>query len=147
MSFEEAEKLKIDYSLGKLDAEATRSLHEFFREDCHVWQGGVELSLAEFSDTDLLPTKIFLCGGGSGLPGIREALLSNDWSSGLPFAKTPQVSFLQPRDIVRITDATGVLSNPQDITPMGLVNLALHLAGEEKSLAGMLRRAMESVQK
>lgn len=112
-----------------------------------MWQGGIELSLAEFSDTDLLPTKIFLCGGGSGLPGIREALLSEEWSNNLPFAKTPQVSFLQPHDIVRMSDATGVLSNPQDITPMGLANLALHLADEEKSLAGMLRRAMDTVQR
>lgn len=147
MTFEEAEKLKINYSLGKLDAEATTALHDFFREDCRVWQGGIELSLAEFSDTDLLPTKIFLCGGGSGLPGIREALLSEEWSNNLPFAKTPQVSFLQPHDIVRMSDATGVLSNPQDITPMGLANLALHLADEEKSLAGMLRRAMDTVQR
>lgn len=147
MSFEEAEKLKINYSLGKLDKEATEALHEFFREDCRVWQGGVELSLAEFSDTDLLPTKIFLCGGGSGLPGIREALLSQEWMENLPFSKPPQVSFLQPHDIIRITDSTGILSNPQDITPMGLANLALHLANEEKSLAGMLRRAMDMVQR
>ncbi|QQS21291.1 MAG: pilus assembly protein PilM [Candidatus Moraniibacteriota bacterium] len=147
MSFEEAEKLKVNYSLGKLDQETSTALHEFFREDCRVWQGGVELSLAEFSDTDLLPTKIFLCGGGSGLPGVREALLSDEWASRLPFSKTPQVSFLQPHDIVRITDETGVLSNPQDITPMGLANLAVHLSSEEKSLAGMLRRAMETVQK
>lgn len=147
MSFEEAEKLKIEYSLGKLDKGATEALHEFFREDCRVWQGGVELSLAEFSDTDLLPTKIFLCGGGSGLPGIREALLSESWMANLPFSKTPQVNFLQPHDIVRISDSTGILSNPQDITPMGLANLALHLEDEEKSLAGMLRRAMDTVQR
>lgn len=146
MSFEEAEKLKIDYSLGKLDKEATETLHEFFREDCRVWQGGVELSLAEFSDTDLLPTKIFLCGGGSGLPGIREVLLSESWMANLPFSKVPQVNFLQPHDIVRVSDSTGILSNPQDITPMGLVNLVLHLEDEEKSLAGMLRRAMNTVQ-
>ncbi len=147
MSFEEAEKLKINYSLGKLGKDETEALREFFREDCRVWKGGVELSLAEFSDADLLPTKIFLCGGGSGLPGIREALLSEEWDSNLPFSKSPQVSFLQPRDIVRISDETGVLSNPQDITPMGLANLALHLSNEEKSLAGMLRRAMDAVQK
>lgn len=146
MKFEDAEKLKVRYSLGKLDAEATKSMHEFFEEDCRVWLGGVELSLAEFSDSDLLPSKIFLCGGGSGLPGIKEALLSSEWNKTLPFAKPPQVSFLQPRDIIHLSDATGVLSNPQDITPMGLANLAIHMESEEKTLAGMLRRAMETVQ-
>ena len=147
MTFEEAERVKIDYSLGKLDKEVEESLNVFFQNDCAVWLGGVELSLMEFSDTDLLPTKIFLCGGGSGLPGIREALLSEKWISSLPFSKIPQVNFLQPHDIVRINDQTGSLSNPQDITPMGLANLALNLFEEEKSLAGMLRKAMESVQK
>ena len=91
MSFEEAEKLKINYSLGKLDTEATDALHDFPRGLSGV-AGRRGLSLAEFSDTDLLPTKIFLCGGGSGLPGIRSASLRGmEWQ--LPFSKSPQVAF------------------------------------------------------
>jgi hypothetical protein len=88
-----------------------------------------------------------LCGGGSGLPGIKKALSSPKWTKSLPFAKMPQVSFLQPKDVVNIIDATGQLRDPQDITPMGLANLALDLAGEEKVMAGILRRAVKMIQK
>lgn len=147
VSFEEAEVLKIKYSEGKLGADVSAKIEEILADDCEVLLSGVELSLAEFAEADLLPNKFFLCGGGSGLPGIKNALLSSEWTKNLPFAKPPQVSFLQPRDVVNIIDETGELRDPQDITPMGLANLALDLAGEEKVLAGILRRAVKMIQK
>jgi hypothetical protein len=103
--------------------------------------------LSEFADADLLPNRFFLCGGGSGLPGIKKALLSTKWTKNLPLAKSPQVSFLQPRDVVNIIDETGELKDPQDVTPMGLANLALDLSGEEKVMASILRRAVKMIQK
>jgi cell division protein FtsA len=148
ISFDAAEKLKMDYSLGKLpEADAAR-IEAFFSDDCRVWLGGVELSLLEFAEADLLPPRIFLCGGGSGLPGIKAALSSPEWAHTLPFSKAPQISFLQPKDIVRIQDTTGRLTNPQDITPIGLAHLALleHL-DEEKMLSQILQRSLQTLDK
>lgn len=147
VSFEEAEILKIKYAEGKLGKDVSFKIERILEDDCGVWLSGVELSLSEFAEADLLPSRFFLCGGGSGLPGIKKALLSPRWSKSLPFAKTPQVGFLQPSDIVNIIDETGELRDPQDITPMGLANLALDLAGEEKVMAGILRRAVKMIQK
>lgn len=147
IGFEEAEVLKIRYSEGRLGKDVNAKIEKILDDDCHVWLSGVELSLTEFAETDLLPNKFFLCGGGSGLPGIKKALLERDWTKGLPFAKDPEVSFLQPRDVVNIHDQTGQLKDPQDITPMGLANLALDLVGEEKVMAGILRRAVKMIQK
>ncbi len=148
LSFETAEQMKIDYASGRLNSTDSAHITSFYADDCRVWLGGVELSLLEFAETDLLPSRIFLCGGGSALPGIKQALLSNEWVQSLPFAKQPHIGFLQPHDIVRIVDQTGELNNPQDITPIGLANLALldHIE-EEKMLSGILRRSMETVEK
>ena len=148
LSFDVAEQMKIDYANGRLKSEEATRIGALFADDCRVWLGGVELSLMEFAETDLLPARIFLCGGGSALPGIKQALLSQEWAGALPFAKPPQVGFLQPHDVVRITDTTGELTNPQDITPIGLANLALldHIE-EEKMLSNILRRSMESIEK
>jgi cell division protein FtsA len=148
LGFDAAEQMKIDYANGRLKGEDSTRIAALYADDCRVWLGGVELSLLEFAETDLLPSRIFLCGGGSGLPGIKQALLSQEWVQNLPFAKQPQVGFLQPRDITRITDTTGELNNPQDITPIGLANLALldHIE-EEKMLSGILRRSMETIEK
>lgn len=147
ISFEEAETLKIKYSERKLGADVTIKIDEILKGDSMVWLGGVELSLMEFSETDLLPSKILLCGGGSALPGIRKVLASSNWISNLSFSKAPVISFLQPSDVVRIYDQTKELRTPQDITPMGLANLALEIAGEEKVMAGILRRVLQGMQK
>ena len=143
--FEEAENLKISYAEGKLGADVTEKIDKILANDCQVWLGGVELSLAEFAESDVLPSKILLCGGGSALPGIKKALSSQEWVKSLPFAKAPSVSFLQPKDVARIIDRTEELKNPQDVTPMGLANLALDIAGEEKVIAGILRRIVQNI--
>lgn len=146
VDFNEAENLKIKYSQNRLGADVSKKIEEILEDDCYVWLSGLEIALAEFSESDQLPSKILLCGGGSALTGIKKALSSSDWIKNLPFTKTPVVSFLQPRDVVRIIDKTGDLKNPQDVTPMGLANLTLDLEGEEKVLAGILRRAVYVVQ-
>ncbi len=149
LSFEMAEKMKIDYTNGQLNSEDTGIVRQIFSDDCRVWIGGVELSLLEFAETDMLPSRIFLCGGGSALPEIKETLLSHEWwEKTLPFSKQPQVGFLQPQNVTRIVDTTGELTNPQDITPVGLANLAfLDYVEKEKMLASILHRSLESIER
>jgi len=146
LNFFEAENLKMRYGRGELGQEGSKKIDNMFEEDCQVWMDGVELSLSEFSETDHLPSRILLCGGGSALPGIKKSLMKSTWTRNLPFSKPPRVSFLQPKDVVNIVDQTKILRDPQDVTPMGLANLALDLVGEEKVLSSMLRRAVKMMQ-
>lgn len=146
IELDEAEELKLKYAEGKLAEEVSSKIEQILQADCNVWLSGVELSLAEFAGNDVLPSKILLCGGGSGLPGIKKVLLSTGWIKNLPFAKTPTVSFLQPKDVARIADHTEELRNPQDVTPMGLANLVLDVTGEEKVMSGILRRVLQTMQ-
>ncbi len=147
IEFEEAEILKIKYAEGKLGRDVSLKIDEMLKNDYAVWCSGIGLSLEEFAEVEVLPSKIFLCGGGSGLPGIKKSLLEESFWQNLPFPKTLQVNFLQPRDVVNIVDETGELRDPQDITPMSLANLALDIAGEEKVLSGILRRSVKMIQK
>lgn len=149
LNFDTAEKMKINYTNGNLSSEDMTRVAELYVDDCRVWLGGVELSLMEFAETDMLPSRIFLCGGGSALPEIKQSLLSPEWwTKSLPFAKQPQVGFLQPHDVAHVIDATGELNNPQDITPVGLVNLALlDYIEEEKMLSSILQRSIEAIEK
>lgn len=145
VDFERAERLKINYSLGKLNKVDTEKVEKIFEDDCRIWLGGIELALAEFSQSDLLPNKILMCGGGSGLPGIKKALLSKEWLLKLAFVNSPKISFLRPQDAAKIIDKTGELTSTQDVTPMGLAGLMLELSQEEKVLAGILKKAMNKV--
>lgn len=146
IDFDEAEELKIRYAEGKLGSDVSFKVEQILQSDCNVWLSGVELSLAEFASADVLPSKVLLCGGGSGLPGIKKVLMSQEWVKNLPFAKSLSVSYLQPNDVVRIKDKTNALRNPQDVTPMGLANLVLDVTGEEKVMAGILRRVLHTIQ-
>ncbi|MFZ5982176.1 MAG: cell division FtsA domain-containing protein, partial [Patescibacteria group bacterium] len=147
IGFEEAEGLKIKYAEGQLGKDVSIKIEKMLSDDCLVWLSGVELALSEFSDSDVLPHRFFLCGGGSGLPGIKKVLETERWTKNLPITKSPQVSFLQPKDVVNIFDETGELRDPQDVTPMGLANLVLDIVGEEKMMSGILRRAVKMMQK
>lgn len=147
LPFPEAEEVKIRYANGELKGENANLIKKAFKDDCEVWRAGVELSLEEFGqksksgDQELLPTRILLCGGGSMLPEIAEALQKGDWSNSLPFPKKPSIEFIKPKDVVAIIDETGDLKDQQDVTPMALANLALDFAGD----TGVVEKVLGSV--
>lgn len=146
LSLPEAEELKIKYSLGQLDTQNLARVKEVLAGDTRVWVSGLELALSEFSESDLLPSRILLCGGGSLLPEIKAALSNPLWIENLPFARPPQASFLKPEEVVNVVDETGKLTQPPDVTPMALANLAIDLAGEEGLMSKILRRAVRMMQ-
>jgi cell division protein FtsA len=146
-TFAEAEKLKIDYSLGKIpeDSEIYEKIKRAIENDCDVWLSGVELALEDFANIELLPSKILLCGGGSLLPDIQEYLEKKSWVKRLPFAKQPKVDFIKPKQLISLKDETGKLVGSQDITPMALANLAIDLAGDEGVVDGLVERITEGL--
>lgn len=144
-SFDEAEKMKIDYAEGRLDNKDAEFIKNALKTDCQVWFSGVELTLEEFSQVELLPSRILLCGGGALLPEIQETLKNAQWSKNLPFARQPSVHFIRPQDVENIVDSTGELKHTWDITPMSLANLAIDLVGEEKITDSILNRIVISL--
>ncbi len=140
--FEKAEKIKIDYSKNLLAEKTARGIEQALSSDCQVWLSGIELTLSEFSNIDLLPSKIFLCGGGSGLPEIKKVLRGTSWTGKLPFARHPKIRFIKPQDITNIIDKTKLLVDHQDITPMALVNIALDLTEKKELLPSILKRVI-----
>ena len=73
LSFEEAERIKIDHAQGRSVPDPD-AVSEIVGEDVAVWAAGIELVLEEFGKEGLLPGRIELCGGGAALPEIRAAL-------------------------------------------------------------------------
>ena len=144
-SFLEAEKDKLDYSANRLAKEKRDKIQNGIERDCDVWLSGVQLTLDEFRELELLPSKILLCGGGSNLPDIEKALRTAQWPKTLPFAKKPTVSFLRPSNVSAIVDQTGELKGVEDVTPLALANLAIDLVGGEKAMDGIMSRLVKSL--
>ena len=147
LSFEEAEKLKLDYANGKLEDKplVKKKISQALKNDCEVWLAGVQIALEEFSNVDILPNKILLCGGGSLLPDIKEYLEKKEWSKSLPFSKHPKVDFIKPSQIKSIVDNTKKLKGCQDVTPMSLANLAIDLVGEAPLVEGILDKIVDGI--
>jgi cell division protein FtsA len=140
VSFDSAEKLKLDYSADKLEEKKKKEVADALKSDAETWLSGVELALGEFENLEHLPNRILLCGGGSALPEIKQALAHDHWYKSLPFTRKPTVDFVKPKEVNRVIDSTGELTSPQDITPMGLANLALDIVGAETVGENILQR-------
>ena len=114
-------------------------------DDVRVWAAGVELVMEELSGGDLLPGRIFLCGGGSRLPEIRAALATVEFYQRLPFARPPEITIMAPDQIETISDATALLVDQQDVTPLGLAFQAIELQTSDDALDAALRRVLRAM--
>lgn len=123
VSYENAEKLKVNVDHEQVKESVKKDIARSVDKTLEVWLAGVELALSEFDSVDHLPGKILLCGGGSSLKQLMDALSERDWYKGLPFTKKPTVQHISPEDVVGITDTTGEANDHTYITAMGLLRV------------------------
>lgn len=142
----EAERLKLEYAAGKLDARSVRMMQKHLTPDVEVWLSGVQLALAEIAEDAELPPLIYLSGGGARLPELKAALQSAPWTRDLPFGRRPTVRFLVPDDFTHFADETRTLTGIQDVTPLALAHLGLELGGSESVVDVLLRKAVKLLQ-
>jgi cell division protein FtsA len=144
LPFPRAEALKVDYARG-ISGDREADVREIVADDVAVWAAGVELVMEELAAGDLLPGRIYLCGGGSRLPEVAAALRADEFSRRLPFARPPEVTILAPDQIETIRDETQLLEDQQDVTPMGLAFQAIELGGSQNPLDASLRRVVKAM--
>jgi cell division protein FtsA len=147
LSFTRAEVLKLAAASDELpESVPATTLKDALAEDAGVWRRGVELMVSDLAGGELLPARIYLCGGGAELPQMAEALGDESWWQRLPFARRPQVVALGPGDVAGLRDASGTLSTRQDVTPMALAHQALILDAQASSTQRAMRRAVRALQ-
>ena len=79
------------------------------------------------------------------LPEIRAALESEAFYERLAFARPPEVVVMAPDQIESIVDATNLLVDQQDVTPLGLAFQAIELQTSEDPLDAALRRVLRAM--
>ncbi len=146
LPFDRAEELKLH--VGEADPPESVSPHALadgLAEDARVWLARVELMIGDLAAGELLPGRVYLCGGGADLPQIGTALAEADWWQRLPFARRPHVQGLAPADVAGLRDATGQLGTRQDVTPMALAQQALILDAHSTAVERAMRHAVRSL--
>ncbi|HKO33474.1 MAG TPA: cell division FtsA domain-containing protein [Candidatus Limnocylindria bacterium] len=147
LSFARAETLKLAASASELpESVPAESLQDALAEDAAVWRRGVELMVSDLADGELLPARVYLCGGGAELPQVAEVLAHDDWWRRLPFARKPQVAALRPDEVAGLRDATASLATRQDVTPMALAHQALILDSQSSAADRAMRQAVRALQ-
>jgi cell division protein FtsA len=144
LPFPRAESLKVDYARG-LSIPEHDAVAEIVGDDVAVWAAGVELVMEELAAGEMLPSRIHLCGGGSRLPEIRAALAAERFWKRLPFARPPEVAIMSPDQVEAISDATELLVDQQDVTPLGLAWQAIEIQTSEDPLDTALRRVLRAM--
>jgi cell division protein FtsA len=144
LPFPRAEALKVDYARG-LPVDDREAVARIVADDIDVWAAGVELVTEELSGGDLLPGRVYLCGGGSRLPAIAACLEDERFWKRLPFARRPEVTVMAPDQVTSITDATQLLVDQQDVTPLGLAYQAIEMQGDDGALDQALRKVLRAM--
>jgi cell division protein FtsA len=144
LPFPRAEETKLNYARGIL-VERRDDVARIVLEDVSIWAAGVELVLDELAEGDLLPGRVYLCGGGSHLPEIEATLRSEEFWKRLPFSRPPEVAVITPKQVERIKDGTKLLVDQQDVTPLGLAYQAIELQTNEDPLDVALRRVLKAM--
>ena len=144
LPFPRAEEMKLDYARGVL-VKRRADVAKIVAEDVSIWAAGVELVLDELAEGDLLPGRVYLCGGGSHLPEIETTLRSEEFWKRLPFSRPPEVAVITPRQVERIKDGTKLLVDQQDVTPLGLAYQAIELQTNEDPLDIALKRVLKAM--
>jgi len=145
LSVKEAEKLKLSYSNGGIKGNERDEIQKIYASEAQIWMDSVELLIEELAKGELLPPAIYLVGGGSALPDLRQKLEKFPWTERLPFSRPPIVETIEPTMVTSIVDPNNLLRNAQDITPMALAYQAIELQNEDNVLERVLYRVIHQM--
>ena len=141
----DAERIKISYSNGEMKGSTLDEIQTILAPECQTWMDSVELLIEELSKGELLPPAIYIVGGGSALPDLRQRLESFPWTERLPFSRQPIIRSVQPEMVGSILDHEGLLVSVQDITPMALAYQAVELNNDNNVLERALDRVINAM--
>jgi len=130
---DEAEMVKVKYSKDEVSPEAKKRLDRLFSANLTSWVGGVKVVLDElFKNCKSFPSQIFLCGGGSNLPPIKDVLKRKG---------NFKVSPIFSREFSKIKNKTKF----EEIPSLALAALALE-SPEASEFSAILKRAVRLIQ-
>lgn len=127
LGIDDVESIKVKYSKG-VSLKAKRRLEKLLESNMCSWASGINVAVNEFLKKHEQPTKAFLCGGGSNLPGIKREIDKNF-----------KTKLIFPREIGRIENRTKF----KEVPCLALANLALV---EESEFSNILKRVIRLIQ-
>ena len=145
LPFPRAESLKVDYARG-IEVDQRREHRR--RSSPMTYVSGRPASSWSWKNS----RKATCCRAGSSCAVAARACprSATPWprrhsGSGLPFARPPEIIVMAPDQVDTISDATNLLVDQQDVTPLGLAYQAIELQTSEDALDLALRRVLRAM--
>lgn len=147
VGFWEAEKIKVRYNEDKLSESAKRTVESVLERETAVFLGALEMVLKQFSRVNLLPSNIYLYGGGGNILIMESIMRKRKWKKDLSFFNTPKVHWLTDADFPTVAIKNSRISDGQSISLMGLSDYIFEKTVQpETFLAKTLKRMVNLVQ-
>jgi len=111
-----AEDIKIRYAKRILSEEVRERIRDMLSFSIQAWFDNLKIKLKEISEKEekILPSTIFLLGGGSLLPEVEEILSGGNWED-LSILSQPKVNFISLKDFKNIEDKSNIINIPRYI--------------------------------
>ena len=145
--FATAEKYKLSLEYGKLEDDLRARIESALTRNLSVWLTGVIVALEDFSNTEVFPPRILLCGGGANLSLLQEELALKDWYKDLPFSRRPVIELIDIENIPDITNSTDAKLDCSYITALGLLRVGsdtMTASPEDRSIKGKLAKLLQN---
>ncbi len=126
LDYRHAESRKIKYSQGKLNPSLSGEVKSVMHRVTKLWLMSLQSALEMSEDVEKYPSQIYLCGGGSLLPEVRNFMLEFPWTKLLPFSSIPEIKVFKPDQLEGIIDESNCLRRTYDVTPAALCRFAYH---------------------
>ncbi|TSC75095.1 MAG: Actin-like ATPase involved in cell division-like protein [Parcubacteria group bacterium Gr01-1014_30] len=114
VGFQDARALKERYADRALSEGVSQRMAELLHRPLRGWFESLQLKLKEMATSNLLPSKIYIFGGGAFLPDFKKILQEGKWQN-IVFVGKPDVKTLFPKDTLgaSLQDGADILNNPQ----------------------------------
>lgn len=122
LSHDKAEALKRAYATGQLRSDAGSQVREVLTPALEEWRFQAERALANMSQTmdRPLPQLVYVCGGGSALGDMEQAVRHLVSSDRLWFDRSPIVKVLNPKRVPGVINRTEFGLRAGDVPALAL---------------------------
>ncbi|MFP4017249.1 MAG: cell division FtsA domain-containing protein [Halanaerobiales bacterium] len=136
ITLKEAEELKLAYSRGE-NVKDQSDIERLIKSDLEIIYQGIDLSLRELAQGELLPGQIYFCGGGSGMKGLIKGFKARKLNERLPFAQNPVVEILRGESIRGINDVYQLMNDVEYTTPRALAYCGSKTVSNERRMINL----------
>lgn len=142
----EAEDIKIKYGKGELGHGVEKKIAKLFEPVSSLWYEALDLSFEDILFKNYLPSQIFVFGGGSLLPEIKDGLVKKKAAEQLSNLPDFDAAIFSPEYFKNSFEGSGSFNSPQETIPLSLAVFFATTIEKENVFEKILKQTLRIIQ-